>query len=118
MFSEHAYAWLRKTDLVDLIRVVCQIRKHFEKIIANPDPSSFLVLPDENPSILAFARKGGRTRVAIVTNANFAQAERTSTRLESTHRVVEDRITGKRLKLAHGTLNVKLQPGQCLVFEF
>lgn len=118
LFSEHAYAWLRKSDLVDLIRRVCQIRRLFGKIIANPEPSSFLVLPDENPAILAFARKGGRTRVAVITNANFSRAEKTSTRLKSTRRVVEDRLTGKRLKLEHGTLSTKLRPGQCLVFEY
>jgi glycosidase len=118
LFSQCQYAWLRKSTLIGLINRVCTIRKRFAGLITNPDPSSFLVLHDDNHSILAFARRGkDGTRIAIVTNANFVETERTSTQVASRKKTVVDLLTRKRLPLQDGVLPVKLKPGQCVVFE-
>jgi hypothetical protein len=119
LFSHYAYAWLRRSELINLVRTLGAIRKDFARLIADPDPETFRVLPDENHAILAFLRTdGGRQRVAVVTNTNFTESQRTLTQIDSRRKTVTDLLSGRQMKLAGGVLKTTLKPGQCLVFEY
>jgi len=120
LFSEHAYDWARRgKGFPDFIGRIATIRSKYVRLVTDPDPSSFRVLEDHNPMILAFERSSmrGRKRIAIVTNADFSEAHSTTVDLQSRRTSAHDLLGKKRVPLRKGYLRKRLKPGECLVLE-
>ncbi|HXG00672.1 MAG TPA: hypothetical protein VNL69_07790, partial [Bacteroidota bacterium] len=102
------------------IRKILSIRKKYERLIVDNNPMSFVMLHDENEHVLAFARVSDqpRKRVAIVTNMNYHAPEMTHVRLDSSRASIHDLLSDREVELKDSYLHTKLQPGQCLVFEY
>lgn len=120
LFSEHAYDWQNKMQLTDFVEKVTRVRARFESLIVDPSPQSFVMLHESNEHILAFARVSSPTgqRLAVVSNSNWASMEQSSLRIGTKRRSVTDLLSRKKIKVQDGQIDVRLQPGQCLVFEF
>jgi starch synthase (maltosyl-transferring) len=120
LFSEGGYNWLNPEQFAHLVARVQAIRKHYRAIIVPSAPETVVMLPEGNHHLLSFARIGlkGKQRIAIVGNMDYAATQMTKTRLDTRKKQVVDLITGKRLRLVHGSLHVALNPGECLVFEY
>lgn len=120
LFSEYAYDWLNKNQFTWWIRKILSIRKKYERLVVDSNPMSFVMLHDENEHVLAFARVSDqpRKRVAVVTNMNYHAPEMTHVRLDSSRASIHDLLSDREFELKDGYLHTKLQPGQCLVFEY
>jgi starch synthase (maltosyl-transferring) len=120
LFSAYAYEWLNRNEFTAWITRVARIRAKYKPLIVDTDPSSFTMLEDPNPRILAFARRGGKParKLAVVGSMNFAGPEQMSVALDTGKHDVKDLLGGKNHRLTDGRLNVVLEPGACLVFEF
>jgi starch synthase (maltosyl-transferring) len=120
LFSEYAYNWLSKEEFTGWIRQVLALRRRFSDIIVDPHPETFRMLEDSQLSILAFARigRGGKKKIACVSNMNLTAEEHVSLPLESSHRHLRDLLTGHALTCREGKVDLVLGPGQGIVFEF
>jgi hypothetical protein len=118
LFSEYGYDWRRKSAFPRLVSRVLAVRRRYRTIVADPSPSSFRMLDEPNPRILAFARSGGHTHLGVLGNMNFSAGERASTALESRRQHVTDLLTGDVFEVKDGRLQADLRPGQALVFVY
>lgn len=120
LFSEGRYDWLSTEHFAPLVAKVQAIRKHYRTLVVRSAPDSVKMLAEGNPRLLSFARLDakGKVRLAVVGNMDFVATQMSKTKLETSRKQVVDLLTGKRLKLVHGTLHVALNPGECLVFEY
>jgi hypothetical protein len=99
---------------------VLAIRKHYHDIVTDPRPQTFRLLEEHNRHVLAFARlgDGGQMRIAVIGNMDFAQAQTTSTRVQTHRKTVADLLSGKRYTLTDGMVRAELAPGACLMLAF
>ena len=120
LFSEHAFDWLRKEQFTDWIAMVSKIRQRYKGLVTDPRPETFVLLHDGNEHILAFARvsESPRKRIAVVSNMNFKHEEQAFVRIDTVRDSLSDLLSGKKLPVKGGHVQTRLQPGQCLVFEF
>lgn len=126
LFSEYAYDWLRKNQISWWVKKVLTLRSKYHKLVVDDNPLSFVMLHAEGEAggyhehILAFARQSDqpRKRVAIISNTNFFGPETAVVRLDSSKERVTDLLGEKEYELKDCHLRAKLQPGQCLVFEY
>ena len=100
--------------------MVSGIRARYKSLIVDTSPQSFVMLHESNEHILAFARVSNPTgrRLAVVSNTNRTSEEQSLVRIDTRKKAVTDLLGGKRVTVHNGQINVRLQPGQCLVFEF
>jgi starch synthase (maltosyl-transferring) len=120
LFSAYAYDWVNRQEFTAWITRVARIRAKYKPLIVDTDPSSFTMLEDPNPRILAFARRGSKPArtLAVVGSMNYTGQEQMSVALDTGKHDVKDLLGGKSHRLTDGRLNVVLEPGECLVFEF
>ncbi|MFN0157720.1 MAG: alpha-glucosidase C-terminal domain-containing protein [Bacteroidota bacterium] len=118
LFSEYGYNWLNKKQFSRWITRVAKVRRKHKELVTNPDPRTFIVLHDPNPHILAFARTGGKKRIAIVTNTDYHGAHTTSVHVDTKRKQLVDLLGGKKPKVKNHHLVASLAPGQAMIFEF
>ncbi len=120
LFSEYAYNWLNKAQMTTWVKKVLALRKKYKDIVANPDSLTFKVLESENDRILAYAREAdrGSKRIAVVTNTDYVSQQEVAFRLDTNKRAVADLLSARKFAIKDNRLAVKLQPGQCIIFEF
>jgi glycosidase len=120
LFSAHAYAWDSRDEFTPWVRKVLAIRFRYRDLVVDPHPSSFRLLEDAHPSVLAFARLGhtGRKRLAVVSSMNFSGKESVTISLDTARRHCVDALSGHPLAIRDGALHMTLHPGQCVVFEY
>lgn len=120
LFSEGGYNWLSKEQFAPLIAKVQSIRKKYRSFIVQSTPATVQMLAEGNARLLSFARIAltGEQRIAIVGNMDFATTQMSKTRLDTKKKYVVDLLSGKRLSLSLGVLQVALGPGECIVFEY
>lgn len=120
LFSEYAYDWQSKIQFTDFAGKVAKLRAKYKNLIVDSGPQSFVMLHESNEHILAFARVSNPTgrRLAIVSNTNWASMEQSLVRIDTRKKTVTDLLGGKKMRVHGGQIDVRLQPGQCLVFEY
>ncbi len=120
LFSAAGYNWLSKDRFSRFIGKIVAIRERYHGLIADGRRETFRILNVNNWNLLAYARvpiDSGK-RLAIVTNANMAGTEQGAVQLDTSRKQVADLLSGKRLPVTGGLMQVSLKPGQCLVFEY
>jgi glycosidase len=120
LFSEYAYDWVSKEEFTEWVRKLLALRRRFEELVVNPDPKTFRMLEDEQPSVLAFARIAphDRKKIAVVANANLKSHTNLALPLQTTKTHLVDLLSGKKIKFHEGKVSAALEPGECLVFEY
>jgi glycosidase len=120
LFSEYGYDWLNKGQFTAWVQKVLTIRKKYKALVVNEQPQSFVMLHGQNEHILAFGRvsDNNKKRIAVVANTNYTSSEQAAIRLDTSKKQIQDLLTSKKIRLNDGYLNVALQAGQCLVFEY
>jgi len=120
LFSEYAYDWLREEEFSRFVAKVLALRRRYGNHVADPKPETFKVLAASHDHTLAFARiwESLRKRVAIVGTTDFQGGSEIAIPVESSKRRITDLLSGKEHQIHDHHLNVKLKPGQCLIFEF
>lgn len=120
LFSEGGYNWLNTEQFAPLLARVHVIRKKYRSLIVPSAPATMRMLEEGNGQVLSFARVAlkGKARIAIVGNMDFTSTQMSKTKLDTKKKQVVDLLSGRRLKLMHGSLRFALAPGECLVFEY
>ncbi len=120
LFSEGGYNWISQEQFAPLIAKVQSVRKKYRSLVVQSTPATMQMLHEGNTHVLSFARvvPGGKLRVAVIGNMDFHATQMSKTTLNTTKTQVVDLLSGKRVHLMHGVLNVALGPGECLVFEY
>ena len=120
LFSEYAYDWQNKEQITKLFKTVSKLRSRYKDLIVDSNPRTFEMLHESNEHILAFARLSIATgqRLAVVSNTNWLSMEQSFVRIPTRKKIVRDLLSGMKVKVHEGQIDVRLQPGQCLVFEF
>lgn len=120
LFSEHAYDWACKEEFTALVKSVLALRAKYRDLVVDPRPATFRSLENPSPWLVAFARVAadGRKKVAVVTNANFAEGINAELRIETSRTQVVDLLTGRKARVANGILSLALGPGECWVVEY
>ena len=120
LFSAYAYAWDSADEFTPWVKKVLTLRARYLDCVVDPRPEAFRMLEDSHPSILAFARisRGGKKRVGVVTNMNFAASESVVIGLDTARRSCVDALAGHPMPVRDGALHITLRPGQCVLFEF
>ncbi len=75
LFSEWAFDWTKKGNLVASIRYALQIRQHYEALLSNPDPETVILGYSDNPNITVFARQDDVHTVVVIASENFETRE-------------------------------------------
>jgi hypothetical protein len=120
LFSAYAYEWGSTDEFTQWVKKVLALRARYRNCVVDPRPQSFRMLEDLHPAILAFARigEGGRKRIGVAGNMNFAASESVAIALETARRHCMDALSGHSLTVRDGALHLTLHPGQCVIFEF
>jgi len=120
LFSAGGYNWLSKERFSRFIGEIVALRERYHGLITDGRRETFGILNVNNWNFLAYARvpvDSGK-RLAIVTNANMTGTEQGSVQLDTSRKQVADLLSGRRLLVREGLVQVSLKPGQCLVFEY
>ncbi|MDH4071058.1 MAG: hypothetical protein OEV30_11630, partial [Ignavibacteria bacterium] len=119
LFSEHAYDWTRRKNLIRFLAKVCTVRAKFSNLITDPDPATFHLLEDVNQHILAFerSRPEGGPRIVVVSNANCVDREQCMIRIDTERKAGTDLLSGKPVRISANHLRKVLKPGESLVLK-
>ena len=75
LFSEWALDWACPHNLVASTRYALHIRRHYEPLLSNPDPSTFFLGYSDNPRFLVFARQDDSHTVIVIASTAFETVE-------------------------------------------
>jgi hypothetical protein len=75
LFSEWAFDWTKKGNLVGSIRYALKIRQHYEALLSNADPDTVILGYSDNPNIIVFARQDDEHTVVVIASASFETRE-------------------------------------------
>jgi hypothetical protein len=120
LFSEYAYDWLNKAQFSEFVAKVSKIRAKYRDLIVDASPQSFVMLHESNEHFLSFVRvsESMKQRIAVVSNTNYTSPEQSWVRIETSKKHITDLLTGEHIEVKDNHINVTLQAGQCLVFEY
>ena len=120
LFSEYAYDWLSAREFTPLIARVLELRARYRALVVDPSPSTFRVLPCDNPAVLAFARIGasGSPRIAVAGNTDFHAPAPLRLSLGVQAERLTELLGGGTLPVREGALCATLGPGECLIVEY
>lgn len=76
LFSEAQLNWTRPENLVKSVTVALSIRKRYEWLFTDPDPSTMLVGHSDNPAIIVFSRKKEDQWITVIGNADPFREQR------------------------------------------
>jgi hypothetical protein len=68
LFSEGAFNWTRRGNMVGAIRYSMHLRQEYAELLSNPDPKTIIMGSSDNPNLLVFARKQGKLTLIFVFN--------------------------------------------------
>jgi starch synthase (maltosyl-transferring) len=68
LFSKHAFDWTREGNMVGAIRYAFHLRKSYQDLLANPDPSTVLPGSSDNPNLLVYSRANKENVLTFVFN--------------------------------------------------
>ena len=119
LFSEHAYPWLAKENLVGWIKSVAKIRQTYRALITDPEPKSFTYIESPNPDCIAFVRgkKGSKKRLLALANSNMINGLTFAVGCPTKKRVVTDLLTKKKFPVRQSVVSGALAPGQVVLAE-
>jgi hypothetical protein len=114
LFSEHAYPWLSKDNLVEWIRAVAKIRQTYHDLIIDREPKSFTYIESPNPDCIAFVRgkKGSKKRLLALANSNMTNELKFAVGCPTKKRILTDLLTKKKFPVRQSVVSGALAPGQ------
>lgn len=120
LFNASAYDWSGTNNLLPLnsfIRKVLVIRERYHDIICNGSKGS-LVLPFVSaPEVLAVMRKGTSCNLLFIGNSDCENHAEATLEFGSEKKELKDLITATDRQIVNHRLELKLEPGECLIFE-
>ncbi len=120
LFSEYGYNWLNRDEFTGFVKKVLAVRSKYHALVVDRSPSTFRVLETDHADVLGFARvPGGRgTSLAVVGNPGMTSVGRCSVRIATQKKQIVNLLSGKKLHVQPGGVDLTLGPGECVVFEF
>jgi len=120
LFSAASYNWRSTEAFPDWIAKVLKLRARHAGLITNPDPETFTVLGCSDAAVLAFARRStdGRKRLAVVGSMDFQNSRWTQVLLGTQRGTIRDLLSGRTLEVKGDGIELALNPGECIVFEY
>jgi glycosidase len=76
LFSEWQLNWTRPDNLVKSVTVALAIRRRYEALFTDPDPTTLIVGHSDNPALVVFSRKKGDQWVCVIGNADPFREQR------------------------------------------
>jgi hypothetical protein len=76
LFSEWAYDWTRKDNLVQSIRYAFGLRKKYDALLSDPDPATAALGYGDNPNLIVFVRRNREQQLVVVASSNMETVER------------------------------------------
>jgi starch synthase (maltosyl-transferring) len=119
LFSEYGYNWLSKDAFDGLVKTVLEVRSKHEALVTDPAPGTFRTIETGHELVLGYLRSShsGGKRLAVIGNADFSAKSAVTLALETRKPALTDQLTRKRTRVKKGKVEVKLAPGQCVVWE-
>ncbi|MBN1963537.1 MAG: alpha-amylase, partial [Anaerolineae bacterium] len=71
LFSEYAYDWSRRDNLVDGVRYALELRQRYADLLSANDPATWRLGQAENGHILCFTRTDGDTSLTFIANTDM-----------------------------------------------
>lgn len=75
LFSQWAFNWTRPDNLVGSVRYAMEVRSKYERLLSNPDPSTFVMGYSDNPHFITFARIDEEQALIIVASTSLDTRE-------------------------------------------
>jgi starch synthase (maltosyl-transferring) len=120
LFSARGYNWTNTEAFPQWVSNVLKLRARYEPIVTSPDPATFTVLGCSDAAVLAYARRSedGKKRLAVVGSMDFQNSRWTQILLDTRRSTVRDLLSNKSLEVKGDGIELALNPGECIVFEF
>ncbi len=117
LFSEHAYNWSPKPNIISNIRTTLKIRQQFGELITDPNPKTFFLLETGNSKIIGIKRvKEYSDQLFGFFNTNFENNEWLNAPLENEKLQLQPLMGDMEIKQRNKHLQCKMSPGQVLYF--
>jgi starch synthase (maltosyl-transferring) len=119
LYSEAEYTWGRRTSVRETIRRTLDLRRVWQTVVVNPDPSSWWIPSIDAAPCVVYARVGELGALVIIGNPNDQMVDAAVTMgewLQSRGEIV-DAFTGQPETVVSGTLRLSLAPWQTRVFS-
>jgi starch synthase (maltosyl-transferring) len=120
LFSAYGYDWLSKEHFGEFVAKIVALRERFHDLVTDGRKETFRTLNVNNGNLLAYTRvpvDGGK-KIAVVANGSMAGSESGHVDLDTSRREVADLLSGKKIPVENGQVQLMLKPGECLVFEY
>lgn len=117
LFSAVAYGWENEPNLVEWIGRTLEIRTRYAGLIADPDPTTFILLESTDPMVWAVVRRRGDEGLALVVNLDVHRARGFSLHLPTGRSAATDLLSGTRWALEGGRLEAEWPPAGCALLE-
>jgi hypothetical protein len=115
LFSETAYAWDDRSNLVTWIERTLGIRERYADLVKDANPVTFELVASSNPSVWAVIRRRNAQVLYIVFNLNWEGEEAFAIELPTERAQLTDLLGDETLPLAGGRLEATLDPAACIV---
>lgn len=118
LFSESALSWDNPDEFSTLVTRVIELRNQWSLVVTDPRHETFRLVPSTNEEVLAYARTStdGTHVLVVVANTNCEHAAKTTVTLPTTDAKVTDALGKRSFKGKDGAFEIKLDPGQAVVF--
>jgi starch synthase (maltosyl-transferring) len=119
LFSEYAFDWCGKHNIVEGVRYALELRQRYEELLSANDPHSWVIGIADNPALLVFTRKNGDFSLTFILNTDMRRHQGGRVLINGHwHRTQGVWGTPDIMQVHHGlALNVHLSPGYVLVLE-
>ncbi len=94
-----------------------EIRTRYAGLIADPDPTTFILLESTDPMVWAVVRRRGDEGLALVVNLDVHRARGFSLHLPTGRSAATDLLSGTRWALEGGRLEAEWPPAGCALLE-
>ena len=119
LFSEWAFDWTRKDNLIAGVSHALRLRRQYEDVLSANDPSTWRIGASDNPHILVFTRKNGSRALSFIANTDMEAKQRGRAMLGGRNFKAQGLWgTPDALPVYHGLgLTVELSPGYVLILD-
>ena len=119
LFSEYAFDWTRKDNLVEGVTYALQLRQRYAELLTCTDPSCWYIGMSDNPHLLVFTRQKGDLSLSFIANTDLYSHQGGRVLLSGQwYRTRGVWGTPDIIQVHHGlALHVDLSPGYVLVLE-
>jgi hypothetical protein len=117
LFSEYAYDWQNKNQIIDWIQNVSAVRKKYHSLIIGSSIESFVWIETNSKDTIAFKRKSEseKHQLLVIANSNMLEKVDLALKVDTNKKVLEDLLSGKAFTIEHNVLIGKMFPGQVSV---